>query len=304
MFYDRRNQVVNSILSEVYVVLINSSTKITILVDNIILSSSPANLLAEHGFSALIETGKETFLYDTGSSGFTLLNNAHRLKKDLKKIDAIILSHNHSDHTGGLLTLLDYLRKDIKIYAHHDIFKKTFSSKTKKTTFIGIPFVKEMLESLGANFVFLDSPTKIKEDIFLSYQIETSNDFEITDQKLLKLEKDAHLVPDTFEEDMSIYFKNSDLLSVLTGCAHKGVINIIEQGKRSTGCNKLDAIIGGSHLGPASKEQQDKTIEALKTLNPERVAFVHCTGLQMISRCASELKERFIFSGVGSSFEV
>jgi 7,8-dihydropterin-6-yl-methyl-4-(beta-D-ribofuranosyl)aminobenzene 5'-phosphate synthase len=288
----------------VYVVLINSSTKITILVDNIILSSSPANLLAEHGFSALIETEKETFLYDTGSSGFALLKNAHRLKKDLKNVDAIILSHNHSDHTGGLLTLLDYLRKDIKIYAHKNIFKKTFSSKTKKTSFIGIPFSKDMLESLGANFIFLDSSTKIKENIFLSYQIETSNDFEITDQKLLKLGTDGELVPDTFEEDMSIYCKNNNKLSVLTGCAHKGIINIIEQGKKITGCEKLDAIIGGSHLGPASKEQQEKTIEILKMLCPERVAFVHCTGLQMISRCAKELKDRFVFSGVGSTFEV
>ncbi|MEO1784720.1 MBL fold metallo-hydrolase [Thermodesulfobium sp. 4217-1] len=284
--------------------LINPSTKITILVDNIILSSSPANLLAEHGFSALIETEKETFLYDTGSSGFALLNNAHRLKKDLSNVDAIILSHNHSDHTGGLLTLLDYLRKDIKIYAHKNIFKKTFSSKTKKTTFIGIPFAKDILESLGANFLFLESPIEIKENIFLSYQVDTSNNFEITDQKLLKLDTDAHLVPDTFEEDMSIYFKSNDKLSVLTGCAHKGIINIIEQGKKITGCKKLDAVIGGSHLGPASKEQQDQTIDALKILDPERVAFVHCTGLQMISRCANELKEKFVFSGVGSTFEV
>lgn len=283
---------------------INSGVKITILVDNIILSSSPANLLAEHGFSALVETEQETFLYDTGASGFALLNNAHRLKKDLNNVDAIILSHNHSDHTGGLLTLLDYLRKDIKIYAHKNIFKKTFSSKTKKTSFIGIPFSKDALESLGANFILLDSPIKIKENIFLSYQIEASNNFEITDQKLLKLDTDGQLVSDTFEEDMSIYFKNNDVLSVLTGCAHKGVINIIEQGKKITGCKKLDAIIGGSHLGPASKEQQDKTIEALKTLRPARIAFVHCTGLQMISTCANELKERFVFSGVGSTFEL
>ncbi|HEM55743.1 MAG TPA: MBL fold metallo-hydrolase [Thermodesulfobium narugense] len=277
---------------------------ITILVDNIVLSSRPANLLAEHGFSALIESEKQTFLYDTGSSGVALINNAHRLKKDLKNIDAIILSHNHSDHTGGLLTLLDYLRKDIKIYAHHNIFKKTFSKKTKKITFIGIPFTREMLESLGANFIFLDSPIKIDEDIFLSYQIEPSNNFEITDQNLLKLDEKGQLVSDTFEEDMSIYFKDDNRLSVLTGCAHMGVINIIEQGKRTTGCKELDAIIGGSHLGPASKEQQDKTIEALKILNPDRVAFTHCTGLEMISRCSNELKDRFIFSGVGSTFEV
>ncbi|AEE13837.1 beta-lactamase domain protein [Thermodesulfobium narugense DSM 14796] len=281
-----------------------ASTRITILVDNIVLSSSPANLLAEHGFSALIETERQTFLYDTGSSGIVLLNNAHRLKKDLKNIDAIILSHNHSDHTGGLFALLDYLRKDIRVYAHHNIFKKTFSKKTKKITFIGIPFAKEMLESLGANFIFLDSPIKINENIFLSYQIESSNSFEITDQNLLKLDENGQLVPDTFEEDLSIYFKNSDRLSVLTGCAHMGVINIVEQGKKVTGCKKLGAIIGGSHLGPASKEQQDKTIEALKELTPERIAFVHCTGLEMISRCANELKDKFIFSGVGSTFEV
>ncbi len=119
------------------------SGRITILTDNTVPERSDA--LGEHGFAAFLETEKGNFLFDTGK-GKTVVHNAAVLKKDLKSINKIVLSHAHGDHTGGLPeVLLTLSSKQIDVFAHPDIFADRFREKDGERTYGGIPFVKEYL---------------------------------------------------------------------------------------------------------------------------------------------------------------
>ncbi|MBW1856644.1 MAG: MBL fold metallo-hydrolase, partial [Deltaproteobacteria bacterium] len=120
--------------------------RITVICENTVGPSLP--ILGEHGFAAYIETKKGNYLFDTGQ-GFSIINNAQCLKKDLSSIKGVFLSHGHYDHTGGLPSILK-TNKNVKVYAHPDIFsrkyalKKTNGKDTQK--YIGMKFKKEYYE--------------------------------------------------------------------------------------------------------------------------------------------------------------
>ena len=140
--------------------------RFTILTDNITLGRSEA--VAEHGFSAFMETEKGNFLFDTGK-GKTVVHNALLYKKDLRTINKIVLSHAHGDHTGGLPEVLRaQSKKPIDVYAHPDIFLYRFRKEDGKDAYGGIPFTRGYLEKMGARFVFNRDYVEVEDGIFLA----------------------------------------------------------------------------------------------------------------------------------------
>ena len=138
---------------------------LTILADNTVPVKS--DLLGEHGFFIYLETGEGNFLFDTGK-GKTIVHNANLCRKDLAAINAIILSHGHGDHTGGLPEVLNY-HADVPVWAHPDIFLKRFRLDEKgRKRYSGIPFYKEFLKKKGAVFTFNTKPAEIAPGIRLS----------------------------------------------------------------------------------------------------------------------------------------
>jgi len=101
--------------------------KATVLCENCVFHKVGA--IAEHGWSVYIETEHGNFLFDTGL-GNSIINNARFFCKDLKKINGIIISHHHRDHTGGLLAVLEQKNEEVKVYSHPELFKDSFSIKT------------------------------------------------------------------------------------------------------------------------------------------------------------------------------
>ena len=122
--------------------------KFTILCDNSVKTFSPA--IAEHGFACYIESEEGNYLLDTGR-GFGIVHNALAFKKDFSKIKAIMLSHGHHDHTGGLPQVLQ-VRGQTDVHAHPEVFAKKYKEAPERVKFVGIPFNRAYLESFGANF--------------------------------------------------------------------------------------------------------------------------------------------------------
>ena len=277
--------------------------QITVICENTVATTLPT--MGEHGFAAFIETKSGNYLFDTGQ-GFSILRNAKYLKKDLTSIKKIFLSHGHYDHTGGLTNILK-VKKRVEVYAHPDIFCKKYArlkidgKETDK--YIGIKHKKKYFEKRGAQFVLNSSFSEVEDDIYLTGEVPRKTDFEKGDTRLL-INNNGSLVPDSLLDDQSLVLKTKKGLIVVLGCAHSGLINIIKHIMKHFKDEKLDTIIGGTHLGFLKEDQLDKTISHLKRYGFKKIGASHCTGLKAAARLFQEFKDGFFFANVGTSIAI
>jgi len=258
-------------------------------------------ILAEWGLSMLVKAGGRHILLDTGST-VTTAHNADVLGVDLHKVETIVLSHGHYDHTGGLFSVLDKVRREeVEIIGHPDIWSRKYSKNKKSGSFryAGIPFSREAIEGLGANFTLTPDPTWITEDIVASGEEPTATDFEkVADTLYLK--EGEQFIQDPMADDQSIFLKTDLGLVVLLGCAHRGVVNILNYARELTGMEQVYLILGGTHLISASEEQITRTIEALKEAEVQYIGVSHCTGQHGAARLALAFGERFFYNNAGT----
>jgi len=274
--------------------------KITVLCENSVIL--PFGLIGEHGFAAYIEYKGENYLFDTGQ-GKGLVDNSIILKKDLRNIKSLYLSHGHYDHTLGLPSLLQ-VKSPLDVYAHPDIFKNRFWLRDGKKKFIGLPYTRAYLEGLGANFTLLKEFNEIENGIYLSGEVERSTTFEKIDTGMKMIHEKEGEVDDNIMDDYSLAINTAKGLVIVLGCAHAGVINIINHFIKKTGNSQIYAVLGGTHLGFASDEQINKTIEAIDQYNIKKLGASHCTGLEVGAKLYNKLKDRFFFASVGAELEV
>ncbi len=254
---------------------------------------------AEWGLSVLAETEEGNVLLDTGN-GTSAIQNADRLGIDLAKIDKLVLSHSHADHTGGLRDFLRRRNKEIEIIAHPDVFALKYGrTKGEPDRFSGIPFRKEELESRGARFNLTSEPVKISDNIITTGQVPMVTDFEKVIESAFRKEGTA-MVPDDIKDDQSIVLKTDYGLVVLLGCAHRGVINHLLHAQNITGVKKIHTVIGGCHLFNAKKEQVEKTVAALKEFDIQKLGVSHCTGFKPAFAMMQVFGDRFFFNNAGT----
>ncbi|RIV18020.1 MBL fold metallo-hydrolase [Alicyclobacillaceae bacterium I2511] len=277
-----------------------SELKVTVLVENTVGIS--IGLLSEWGLSMLLDFGDERILFDTGEQG-SLLANAQAMGIDLKQIHRVVLSHGHYDHTGGLLKFLQ-LRGHVPVYAHAELFAGHYGrgGKGQGNKYLGVPFRQEQLESAGAEFHWCREPLELRTGLWISGEIPRKTAFERVDERLIQL-REGQAVQDSVPDDFSLFFVSQQGLIILFGCAHAGLVNIVEHAKQVTGEHRVRALIGGTHLGPASKDQQEKTVAYLKSLDLACLAPNHCTGPAMSSRLASEFPHQFVWANAGNTLE-
>jgi 7,8-dihydropterin-6-yl-methyl-4-(beta-D-ribofuranosyl)aminobenzene 5'-phosphate synthase len=279
-----------------------TTLKVTVVVDNSVPISTDSPFVGEHGYSLLIEVNSQRILLDAGQTN-AVVHNLSLLGVHPNELDAIVLSHGHYDHAGGLAFLLQHRSKPVPIYAHRDIFQSRYSVGGEERRHIGIPNTKEELTALGAEWHLTVEPLEIAPGLLFSGQIPRHTAYEVGDKKLVVAAEGCDC-QDAISDDASLYYTGTSGLVVLSGCAHAGLVNTVANGFKITGKTKLIGWIGGTHLGPASKEQQDKTLSQLEKYAPRFVAASHCTGFSMMAELKRRLGERFITGFVSQVIEV
>lgn len=275
--------------------------RLTILTDNTVPGRSDA--IGEHGFSAFLETEGGNFLFDTGK-GKTLVHNALLYKKDLGNISRIVLSHAHGDHTGGLPEVLRNLTLEkIDVLAHPDVFVDRFRIKEDGKTYGGIPFTRGFLEKMGARFVFNNEYVEIGEGICLTGEVPRETSFEGGDMGDRFLIRDGQIAPDIILDDQSLVIHAEKGILIVLGCAHAGMINVINHAIRMSGVDTIYGIVGGTHIGFSGNEQLERTIENLKDYRIEHLIPAHCTGPEATFRLKAEFGRAFHFSHVGMTVD-
>lgn len=274
--------------------------RITTLSEN---TAGLGNFLGEWGLSILVETGEVNVLLDTGKS-ISASHNADILGIDLSKIDKIVLSHGHSDHTGGLRQILTRMRKEVEIIAHPDMWAAKYARRQGEADrYIGIPFQRQELESLGGSFNLTTKPIKITDNIMTTGEIPMVTDYEETDPDLFVKEATGWQ-PDKLLDDQALIINTEQGLVVILGCAHRGIVNTIYHAQQLTGVKQVHAVLGGSHLISASEERVWLTIAALRDLGVQRLGLCHCTGLSTSVLLAQEFGDSFFFNNTGTSINL
>jgi 7,8-dihydropterin-6-yl-methyl-4-(beta-D-ribofuranosyl)aminobenzene 5'-phosphate synthase len=278
--------------------------RITTLCEN---TTDNIDVMAEFGWSVLVETGEVTVLFDTGLD-ISVCRNADALGKDLRRVDKIVLSHGHPDHTGGLRQVLQRINKQIEIIAHPDIWVNRHKVKQDGESFRGIPFQREELESLGASFHLTDKPVHIGSNIMTTGRIPATTDFEDIPSSELPgvsylIRTENAMVYDEILDDQALIITTGRGLVVVLGCSHRGIINTLHHARKITGIDKIDTVIGGAHLLFAGQERVRRTIDALHDLDIRQIGLSHCTGLPASAIMVHEFGERFFFNNTGNELE-
>lgn len=274
--------------------------RITTLSEN---TSSRRNLLGEWGLSVLLETGDSNILFDCGQT-ISAVHNADALNIDLTKIHHVVLSHGHYDHTGGLYNVLQRIGRQIEITGHPDIWQAKYSRRNDEPErYIGIPFQRSDLERLGAQFNLDARPVQVAENMITTGEIPMITTFEEVDSTLW-IKEDSIWKSDPIKDDLALIYKTGAGLVVISGCAHRGIINTLYHAQQITGVKQIYMVIGGSHLAGVSEECLWQTIAALRKLDIQRLGLCHCTDLPVAGILAGEFGERFFFNKAGSTIEI
>jgi 7,8-dihydropterin-6-yl-methyl-4-(beta-D-ribofuranosyl)aminobenzene 5'-phosphate synthase len=265
-------------------------------------------LVAEHGLSLFVTvhqgTKTHTILFDTGYSQIGVPHNITLLGIELQRIEAIVLSHAHMDHTGSLHKILEGIRGPVTLVVHPGAFlfpRYIERDDGKRQRF---PRTLSREDLVSKKVEILESKTPIfmaDEGVMVTGEVERTTEFEKGLPGAL-VERDGTLKPDPISDDQALLLNlRGKGLVIISGCSHSGIVNTIFHAQKLTGLTKVHAVLGGFHLtGPAFEPIIEKTISELKNLAPEVIVPMHCTGWKAIQRLSQEFPHSFVLNSVGS----
>lgn len=293
------------------------------------LGAGGAPLLAEHGLAYHLESfrggERREILLDFSLTELNLFHNYRALGVDPARADALIISHGHRDHYGALPNLAEKfqgrLKTGLALYAGgEDTFcHRVIVTPTGATVAMG-RLEQTALETRGLKTVLAKQPTVVAGQAFTTGQIPRLTDFERPPAaaRLMAGPMDSacspthfasskveatpgELVPDQFlGEHATVYHVRDRGLVIITSCGHAGVINSVRQAQKTSGVDKVHAIVGGFHLAPAPDEIVDKTVAAFMEINPDYIIPSHCTGVNTIIAVHREMPKKLVMPSTGT----
>jgi 7,8-dihydropterin-6-yl-methyl-4-(beta-D-ribofuranosyl)aminobenzene 5'-phosphate synthase len=282
------------------------------------------DLVGEWGLSmhAQSQRGSEVrnVLIDFGYMPETLNNNISVLKLNPAEIDALVLSHGHYDHFGGLVGFLAANKGKFKRNLPFFIGgEDCFCTRESAAGQYGVLDRQAILDADVA-LMLAEGPAVVADHAFTTGKIaQTSferplrgtsekigivNGFGCFPDKVSPAKNTGTFIPDDFEHEIATNFLLKDKgLVVLTSCSHRGVINTIRQAQAASGISKVHAVIGGFHIVPPLDDDYiHRIIAALKEINPDYLVLAHCCGERFYDLTRTELPDKVIHSAVGTRF--
>lgn len=258
------------------------------------------NQIGEWGYAALVEVDGRRILFDTGARPQTVLANARELKIDLSTVEDVVLSHNHEDHTGGLLVLRNAMKTKNPMALSRVHVAAHFFDRWKGEQ---PPILRDRAayEATGGRFIIHDKPTELLPGVWVTGQVPRHTDEHNYGAGLLAAGAPAPDVP----EDQSMLFETDQGSVILTGCGHAGIINIIDYAATITHASVVYAVIGGLHLFGADETRLATTATAFEKAGVRYLLAGHCTGIEATMRLrdlAHLTRATAAYGGVASSF--
>jgi len=268
--------------------------RITILYDAF---SDNKAITKDWGFSALVEHERKRILFDTGNNAATFEHNVKALGVNLSKLDFVVISHRHTDHTTGLKYLLS-ANPNVPIYAPMESFG-IFGGAAPSTLIKPVTALPERMRYYdgkypdkiptgypwsGGNFVLVDKLTEISPDIFIVFTISKT--------------------PGTLElRELSLVLRGPDGLSIIVGCSHPGIEEILQAASAID--PHFHFLCGGLHLVSSPETEIDRLVDNLKNKwKLEKVAPGHCTGEPAFLRLQKAFGDDYLYAGAGTRLEI
>jgi 7,8-dihydropterin-6-yl-methyl-4-(beta-D-ribofuranosyl)aminobenzene 5'-phosphate synthase len=268
-------------------------------------------LHAEHGLAYQIETvvnGKShCCLFDFGVDPRGVMRNMKLLNIDLAKVEALGLSHDHFDHQAAFIEILktkkEEFRKGIPLYVGEQFFTGTFFRTSPGNIISLLALKREDVEELGfVKIIEIKGPTPIIPGAYLPGKVEQVTDYERIPPVFVAKRGNEYVQEHFPGEQAVILNAKGKGLVVLSGCAHRGIVNTVKHAQKMTGIEKVYSVMGGFHLSGAKPEVIQKSIVDIKAISPEYIVPTHCTGFEAISAFAKEMPNQFILNVVGTKY--
>lgn len=265
-----------------------------ILCDNYVKRS---RLLAEHGLSLWIERNGMKILFDTGQTD-VWLKNAKNMGLKPETADAVVLSHGHYDHCGGL-QYFPFQSNNAMVFVTPQAFQKKLThDKNGVYRDIGMQWKPGDTPESESRIASTEGKFEILPGVWTLGNIGSYNSFESV-QKCFYTEKDKQRVPDEMEDEQILVLKYGDGLAVFSGCSHRGVVNCVEHVRACFPGKKIRFLAAGMHLNNESGERLQKTTQYFAQSDLEMVVPLHCTGIYAAATLKQALGERCQLGAVG-----
>jgi 7,8-dihydropterin-6-yl-methyl-4-(beta-D-ribofuranosyl)aminobenzene 5'-phosphate synthase len=288
----------------------------------------PRTLQNEWGLALHLESarGAETrrVLVDFGFTGATLNHNLELLGVDAAKLDAMLLSHGHYDHFGGMVGFLAAhqakLKPGLPFYLGGE---ECFCSRDTGPADAPVNFGtldRRAIAQAGLKVLFAERPSLFADHGFTTGYIPSVSFEKPAQPSRMKIglqpdgsgcapeglpaeKRELDIAPDDFQHEQATCFNvKGKGLVVMTSCGHRGVVNSVRSAIKVSGIAKVHAILGGFHLMPMPEDYVRSSVAALKEINPDYLIPMHCTGTQFYEVAKQEMPGRVLLSSTGTRF--